>query len=448
MFEFMIVVFILGYAAIALEHPIKVNKSASALLLAVVLWVLFVIGGESILVNRGDFQEYLLKYPDGTFIDWLSHHALLEHLGEISEILFFLLGAMTIVELIDSHEGFRIITDKIKTTNKVKLLWIISAITFVLSAVLDNLTTSIVMVALLRKLIGDRKERWFYAGMVIIAANSGGAFSPIGDVTTIMLWIGGHVTTVNIIVKTVVPSIVSMVVPLALLSFSMKGEVAKPAHSAQEHGKEPTTPFERNLVFFLGVGSLLFVPVFKTITHLPPYTGILLGLSVLWIVTELLHKAKNDEDRPRVTVAGVLRRVDTPSVLFFLGILLAVSALQTVGHLDLLAKTLDKHVGNLYVINTIIGILSSIVDNVPLVAGAMGMYETTFVPDHYFWEMLAYCAGTGGSILIIGSAAGVAVMGMEKIDFIWYLKRISLWALIGYLSGAIVYWAMSVTLFH
>ncbi len=444
----MIFVFIIGYAAIALEHPLKVNKSATALFLAVAMWVLFVIGGEGILVSNVAFQEYLLKNPDGSFLDWLSHHALLEHLGEISEILFFLLGAMTIVELVDSHEGFRIITDKITTRNKVKLLWVISIITFFLSAVLDNLTTSIVMVALLRKLIGDRKERWFYAGMVIIAANSGGAFSPIGDVTTIMLWIGGHVTTVNIILKTFVPSVLSMVIPLALISISMKGEIQAMPVKEKEHKHDPTTAFERNLVFYLGVGSLLFVPIFKTITHLPPYIGILLGLSVLWIVTEILHKSKNEEFKSKVTVAHVLRKVDTPSVLFFLGILLAVSALQTVGHLDLLAQTLNKHVGNLYIINVIIGLLSAVVDNVPLVAGAMGMYQDTFVPDHYFWEMLAYCAGTGGSILIIGSAAGVAVMGMEKIDFIWYLKKISLWALIGYLAGSIAYWAMSIFIFH
>jgi len=448
MFTLMIFVFIIGYAAIALEHPLKVNKSATALFLAVAMWVLFVIGGEGILVSNVAFQEYLLKNPDGSFLDWLSHHALLEHLGEISEILFFLLGAMTIVELVDSHEGFRIITDKITTRNKVKLLWVISIITFFLSAVLDNLTTSIVMVALLRKLIGDRKERWFYAGMVIIAANSGGAFSPIGDVTTIMLWIGGHVTTVNIILKTFVPSVLSMVIPLALISISMKGEIQAMPVKEKEHKHDPTTAFERNLVFYLGVGSLLFVPIFKTITHLPPYIGILLGLSVLWIVTEILHKSKNEEFKSKVTVAHVLRKVDTPSVLFFLGILLAVSALQTVGHLDLLAQTLDKHVGNLYIINVIIGLLSAVVDNVPLVAGAMGMYQDTFVPDHYFWEMLAYCAGTGGSILIIGSAAGVAVMGMEKIDFIWYLKKISLWALIGYLAGSIAYWAMSIFIFH
>ncbi len=443
----MILVFILGYAAIALEHPLRVNKSATALLLAVTLWILFAVGGASSLVNTSGFQDYIVKNAAGNFPDWLSNHSLPEHLGEISGILFFLLGAMTIVELIDAHEGFRIITDKIKTTNKVKLLWVISIITFFLSAVLDNLTTAIVMVALLRKLVGDKKERWFFAGMVIVAANSGGAFSPIGDVTTIMLWIGGHVTTVNIILKTFLSSALSMVIPLTLISMTMKGHIRKPARVIADNGNT-TTPVERNVVFFLGIGSLLFVPIFKMLTNLPPYMGILLGLGILWIVTEIMHKSKNEAYRPMVTVAGVIRRIDTPSVLFFLGILLAVAALQSAGHLDLLAGVLDKHIGNLYLINVIIGLLSSVVDNVPLVAGAMGMYHDIFPPDHYFWEMLAYSAGTGGSILIIGSAAGVAVMGMEKIDFIWYLKKISLWALIGYLAGSITYWAMSVLVFH
>ena len=448
MFTLMIFAFIAGYLAIALEHPIRINKSATALFLAVTLWVILVIGGEQLLINTGTFHEYLLKNPGGSFTDWLSHHALLEQLGEISEILFFLLGAMTIVELVDSHEGFRIITDKIKTTNKVKLLWLIGTITFFLSSVLDNLTTAIVMVALLRKLIGDKKERWFYAGMVIIAANSGGAFSPIGDVTTIMLWIGGYITSVNIIIKTFVPSVLSMVIPLSLMSLAMRGRIQRMPEKTGEHTKDPTTQFERGVVFWLGIGSLLFVPVFKTLTHLPPYIGILLGLSLLWIVTEIMHKSKNDEYRSKRTVAGVLHRVDTSTILFFLGILLAVAALNTAGHLDLLAKALDKYVGNLYLINIIIGLLSSVVDNVPLVAGAMGMYQNTFATDHFFWEMLAYSAGTGGSILIIGSAAGVAVMGMEKIEFIWYLKKISLWALIGYLTGALAYWAMSVLIFN
>lgn len=422
MFTALTLVFILGYLFIVLEHPLKVNKSATAILLAVFMWVLVMaMQGDPLLTNR----------------------ELVDHLGSVAEILFFLLGAMTIVELVDSHEGFRIITQRIHTKNKVKLLWIISIITFLLSAVLDNLTTSIVMVALLRKLIADKKDRWFFGGMVIIAANSGGAFSPIGDVTTIMLWIGSYVTSLNIIVKTFLPSLVSMVIPLVILSFTMKGSVNRPSRSEKESVSDPTTSFERNLVFFTGVGSLLFVPVFKSLTHLPPYTGILLGLGVLWVMTEILHRSKNEEYKPKVTVAGVLRRVDTSTILFFLGILLAVSALESAGHLALLASSLEQHIGNLYAINTVIGLLSAIVDNVPLVAGAMGMYGNTFPTDHYFWEMLAYCAGTGGSILIIGSAAGVAVMGMEKMDFIWYLRKISFWALVGYLAGAIVYWGLN-----
>jgi len=439
MFYLMIFVFIVGYAAIALEHPLKVNKSATALMLGVLLWVLLMFGGQELLVNADAYKQYLTEVAGGTFADWLSHHALLEHLGEISEIIFFLLGAMTIVELVDSHEGFRIITDKIKTTKKVKLLWVTSIITFFMSAVLDNLTTSIVMVALLRKLIADKHDRWFYAGMVIVAANAGGAWSPIGDVTTIMLWIGGHVTTVNIILKTFLPSAVSMLVPLAILSFTMKGTVRRPAEENTSGHYHETTAFERNFLFAMGIGSLLFVPVFKTVTHLPPFLGMLWGLGLLWLTTELLHKTKNDEDKSHLTIVGVLRKVDVPSILFFLGILTAVAALQVAGHLTLMSTVMNEKIGNLYVINLIIGLLSSIVDNVPLVAGAMGMYATAFPTDHYFWEFLAYCAGTGGSILIIGSAAGVAVMGMEKIDFIWYLKKISLLALVGYFAGGLVY---------
>jgi Na+/H+ antiporter NhaD/arsenite permease-like protein len=346
------------------------------------------------------------------------------------------------VELIDAHDGFRIITDKITTTNKVRLLWVLSLITFVLSAVLDNLTTAIVMVTLLRKLAGDKQERWFFAGMIIIAANSGGAFSPIGDVTTIMLWMGGYVTSLNIILETIIPSLISMLVPLTILSFALKGNI-KQLVKVSHDTENSTTPLERNLVFFLGVGLLLFIPVFKTLTNLPPYMGILFALGILWVVTEVMHKSKNDAYRPMVTVAGVLRRVDTSTIMFFLGILLAVGALDSAGHLKSLAEALNRHVGNLYVINILIGLLSSVVDNVPLVAGAMGMYHNAFPTDHYFWEMLAYCAGTGGSILIIGSAAGVAVMGIEKIDFIWYLRKISLLALIGYLTGALAYWALN-----
>ncbi len=439
MFYLMIVIFILGYTAIALEHPIKVNKSASALILGVVLWVGLIIAGENILVENLEFKHYLESVVGGSFTDWIVHVMLLEHLGEISEILFFLLGAMTIVELVDSYQGFRIITDKIKTTKRVKLLWVLSVLTFFMSAALDNLTTSIVMVALLRKLVADKKDRWFFAGMVIVAANAGGAWSPIGDITTIMLWIGGQVTTGNIIVMTFLPSLVSMLVPLAILSFTLKGNVKRPVMEAN-NGDEPEVPkIQRNAIFFIGVCGLLFVPVFKSLTHLPPYLGMLFSLGVLWTVTEILHTRRLEDhiNSKKLTVVGVLQKVDVPSVLFFLGILLAVSALATAGHLTLLADTLREGIGNLYIINMIIGVLSAIVDNVPLVAGAMGMYN--FPPDHYFWMFLAYCAGTGGSILIIGSAAGVAVMGMEKIDFIWYMKKISLIALVGYLAGAGMY---------
>jgi len=449
MFFLMIAIFVLGYVAIALEHPIKVNKSATALILGVVLWVALVIGGESILVDTSSLKHYLEGTMGTSFIDWLVHYKLIHYLGEISEIIFFLLGAMTIVELVDSFQGFRIITDKIKTLKRSKLIWIISILTFFMSAALDNLTTSIVMVALLRKLIDDKTDRWFFAGMVIVAANSGGAWSPIGDVTTIMLWIAGNVTTVNIMIMTFLPSLVSMLVPLAILSFTMKGNIKRPVISDDDKG-DLVPVSQRNAIFFIGVGGLLFVPIFKTFTHLPPYLGMIFSLGVLWTITEILHARRNDNSEHLVnnlTIGGVLRKVDVPSVLFFLGILLAVSALATAGHLALLATTLDLHIGNLYIINMIIGLLSAIVDNVPLVAGAMQMYN--FAPDHYFWEFLAYCAGTGGSILIIGSAAGVAVMGMEKIDFIWYMKRISLLALAGYLAGAGTYYLQEESgLFH
>lgn len=437
-FTLMIIIFILGYAFIALEHPLKINKSASALLLAAIIWSVFALMGPG-----------------------FEHHALVSHLGETSEILFFLLGAMTIVEIVDRHEGFRIITDKITTKNKRKLLWVISILTFFMSAVLDNLTTSIVMVALLRKLIDDKHERWFFAGMVILAANSGGAWSPIGDVTTIMLWIKGNVTAAKIIMETFIPSLVSMIVPLTAITFMMKGEVKRPELCEADDSCPSISKKQSNIIFFLGVGSLLFVPVFKTITHLPPYLGILFGLGLMWVVTEIMHVA-NKDNYSKLNVGAVLQKVDTPSVLFFLGILMAVAALQTAGHLDLLSKTLDK-IGDIYIINLIIGVLSSIVDNVPLVAAAMGMYPVAtpemlaassdpnlyhFVQDGAFWEFLAYCAGTGGSILIIGSAAGVAVMGMEKIDFIWYLKKISIWALIGYLAGGGVFILISKFILH
>ena len=420
----MIIVFVLGYMAIALEHSIKVDKAASALIIGGLGWALYAFSG----VDAHHINEHL------------SHH-----LVDIAEILFFLLGAMTIVELIDAHEGFSIITDKITTNKRVALLWILSIITFFFSAALDNLTTAIVMAALLTKLIKDKEDLWMFAGMVILSANAGGAWSPIGDVTTIMLWIGGQVTAANIITSVFLPSVVCAIVPLIYLTFRLKGDITRPVNvESKEHYTDPTTPFERNLIFYMGVAGLLFVPVFKTVTHLPPYVGILLSLGVLWLVTEILHRSKNHEQKSALSVIGVLKKVDVPTIFFFLGILLAVASLQSAGQLDIVATFLDKTFnGDIYIINMIIGLLSSIVDNVPLVAGAMGMYEIApmgdFAVDGKFWEFLAYCAGTGGSVLIIGSAAGVAVMGILKIDFIWYMKNISLLALMGYLAGAATY---------
>ncbi|GHV58155.1 sodium:proton antiporter [Bacteroidia bacterium] len=441
MFTLMIVVFIIGYVCIALEHPLHINKTATALLLSTLMWVLFILGNPASFPAYTEFQEYLLHNPDATFSSWITQVPLIEHLGGVSEILFFLLGAMTIVEIVDTHGGFRIITDKIHTTKKTNLLWIISILTFFMSAVLDNLTTSIVMIALLRKLIGNPKDRWLFAGIVILAANAGGAFSPIGDVTTIMLWIAGNISAVKIMYMTFLASATSILIPVLILSFRMKGNVTRPERT-DRHDEEFQLPDnERNVVFFLGVGALLFVPVFKSITHLPPYLGMLGGLSILWIVTEFMHKKKPENHSHYLSISRIISRIDTPSILFFLGILMAVNALQTCGQLAMLSSSLDtmplEEPNKYYLISIFIGVFSSVIDNVPLVAGAMGMYN--FPMDHYFWESLAYTAGTGGSILIIGSAAGVAVMGMEKIDFIWYLKKISWLALLGYLGGCIVY---------
>ena len=468
MYILMVVIFVLGYTAIALEHPIKVNKSASALLTAVLIWIVYIIGSADILPARETFLEFINENAEIShmtkahqYFHFISKHELIHHLGEISEILFFLFGAMTIVEIIDTHEGFRIITDKIKTTNKVKLLWILSFLTFFMSAALDNLTTTIVMVALLRKLVSNKQDRWIFASMIVLAANAGGAWSPIGDVTTIMLWVGGQITAAKVIANVIIPSLVTATIPLIITSFLHKGNVTRPEIVMETDTHLEATPFERNFVCFFGVCSLLLVPVFKTVTHLPPYLGILLGLGNLWIVTEIMHRNAIIEKRNKLTVINVLKKVDTPTIFFFLGILLAVAGLQSAGHLRVAAEFLDEELHNIYLIDLVIGIFSSIVDNVPLVASAMGMYPVHtygfinvmadpaaqeyaryFVQDGHFWEFLAYCAGTGGSILIIGSAAGVAAMGMEKIDFIWYMKKISLLALIGYLAGAGVYYLM------
>jgi Na+/H+ antiporter NhaD/arsenite permease-like protein len=432
MYIAILVVFVLGYVFIALEHTLKIDKAAIALLTGTVCWALFITGGGDLVTTAG-----------GHGATEIINEGLKEHLADIAEILFFLLGAMTIVELIDAHEGFTVITDRIKTTNRVKLVWILSLLTFFLSAALDNLTTAIVMGALLRKIMAKKEDLWLFAGILIIAANAGGAWSPIGDVTTIMLWIGGQVTAMNIITETFLPSLVCLLVPLAIVSFRMKGNITNPKKNADQD--EPKiSKSEKLTVFAVGIACLLFVPVFKTVTHLPPFMGILFGLGIIWTLTELMHREKNQDSKQSLTIAGVIRKIDTPSILFFLGILIAVGSLQTAGHLTDTAVFLDNNLNNVYAVNAAIGVLSSIVDNVPLVAGAMGMYSLeTYPTDHIFWELLAYCAGTGGSILIIGSAAGVAIMGILKIDFMWYVKNISLLAFTGYVAGIVTYMALN-----
>lgn len=410
------ILFVIGYLAIAFEHPLHINKTATALITGVLCWTLYALSGTT-------DPHHLLEQ--------LGHH-----LESVSEILFFLLGAMTIVELVDAHHGFNIITDRINTRNSVVLMWIVAFVAFFLSAALDNLTTAIVMVSLLRKLLPKGQKRLLMASVVIIAANAGGAWSPIGDVTTTMLWIGGQISASHIITGIFIPSLVSLLIPLGIFSYQLRKDKDLPAipHSSHE------TPDGSKIMFFLGIGTLLFVPIFKTVTHLPPYMGVLLGLSVVWIASELIHKDKDEEAKKPFSAGYALSKIDSSSVLFFLGILMAIGSLESLGMLGTLAQWMDQKIGNMEIIVTTIGIASSIIDNVPLVAASMGMYSLDLYPmDHKLWEMMAFCAGTGGSILIIGSAAGVAVMGMEKINFIWYLKSISLVTLIGYLAGTVTY---------
>lgn len=408
-----IIVFILGYLAITLEHPLKINKTATALVTGVLVWTLYAI-------STGDASD-------------LGHH-----LASTSEILFFLLGAMTLVELVDAHQGFYFVSRLIKTQNVVKLLWIVGVVTFFMSAVLDNLTSSIVMVTLLRKLISNKETRKYFVGMIVIAANAGGAWSPIGDVTTTMLWIGGQISASGIISSLFLPSLVALIVPLVVASFSIKSH----AIGKQASVNELTQAEQRDgkIMLFAGAGSLIGVPVFKTLTHLPPYMGILLALGLVWILSEVIHSEKDAEAKKHLSVGYALTKIDTSSILFFLGILLAIGGLESFGYLHALSDHLATSLGNQNLIVTIIGLASAVVDNVPLVAATMGMYTLTDFPmDHVMWEYLAFCAGTGGSILIIGSAAGVAVMGMEKIEFGWYLKKIGFLALLGYFAGAGLY---------
>lgn len=430
---FIIVAFVAGYLCIALESLTKINKAAIALLMCVVCWTL-------LMVSPGAY------YPD-VASDGVLHHiseVIEHHLGDAAGTLFFLMGAMTIVEIVDSNGGFNFVRDIMKTRSKRKLLWRVAIATFFLSAILDNLTTSIVMIMVLRKLVQSREERLIYAALIIISANSGGAFSPIGDVTTIMLWIKGVITTQGILTEIFIPSLVSMLVPAFILQYSLSGKFDKEQNLVTAEVSQ-FTKVQRNIIFWLGVGGLVFVPIFKSITHLPPFMGILLVLGVLWTVTEIFHHNTSEDDTMAKRVSDLLSRIDLSTIMFFLGILMAVAVLQEIGVLTALGSGLnDVFAGNYYVINGIIGVLSSIVDNVPLVAGCMGMYPVAetgaMAVDGIFWQLLAYCAGVGGSMLIIGSAAGVVVMGLEKITFGWYLKRITWIAFVGYLAGIVTYW--------
>ena len=442
-----ILAFVIGYLFIAIESVTKINKAAIALLMFVVCWTIFMIDPASLVPALASVDHSQMANAVSKIIE--------EHLGETGTTLFFLMGAMTIVELVDQNGGFNFVKDTLKTKSKRSLLWRIAIMTFILSAILDNLTTSIVMIMILRKLVKERKDRVIYASLVIIAANSGGAFSPIGDVTTIMLWNKGVITAAGVITEVLIPSIVSMVIPAYVLSLSLKGELVVPeAKKAANAEEDYLTASQRKLIFFLGVGGLIFVPIFKTITHLPPFVGILLVLGILWTVTESMyrHLEHDDSDGMQKRVNRMLTRIDMSTILFFLGILMAVGALQTIGALAQLGEGLNVWFdGNHYLVTGIIGVLSSIVDNVPLVAGCMGMYPVQAVGDMavdgIFWQLLAYCAGVGGSMLIIGSAAGVVVMGLEKITFGWYMKHISWVAFLGYIAGIVSYWALRTFVF-
>ena len=423
----LVIIFVLAYACIALEHPLKVNKTASALIGAGLLWTIYaMLGGDHHVISEN----------------------LRESLASTAQIVFFLMGAMTIVEVVDAHNGFRVITSRIKTTRITSLLWLVGFVTFFLSAILDNLTTTIVMISLIKKLLDRHDDRLFFAGIIVIAANAGGAWSPIGDVTTTMLWIGGQITSLAIIKGVFLPSLACLVVPLIFLNFTLRGKNVVSPPDSDNSSDVTTTSFEQNLMFFMGIGCLVAVPIFKAVTHLPPFMGILFGLGILWLAGELLHRNKEDEYKDHLTLVAALKHIDMSSIVFFIGILLAVATLEHTHILTALATWLNETIGRQDVIVTLIGLLSAIVDNVPLVAASMGMYDmATYPTDSFLWEFMAYCAGTGGSILIIGSAAGVAAMGLEKIHFFWYAKKIGGLAALGYFSGIFVY-IMQSKLFH
>jgi Na+/H+ antiporter NhaD/arsenite permease-like protein len=439
----LIVAFCIGYLLIIFEHQLHINKAASAILAGVVCWSIYAIGHEQ-LVPEKPFQEWLAHHPveDGGLsakLHFITEGQLLHTVAEIAGIVFFLLGAMTIVELVDAHEGFSIVTSKIRVRRKSSLLWIVGFVTFFLSSILDNLTTTIVMVSLLRKLIYDPKDRLLFVGLVVIAANAGGAWTVIGDVTTTMLWIKGKIDAQAVMVNLFLPSLVCLLVPVAIASFGLKGDLEPMVDNKESEHELSIETWHKVLFLILGVGGLISVPIFKAITHLPPFVGMMGALGVLWIVSELVGHTMDERTRSSTGVLAVLKRVDTSSLLFFLGILLAVGSLGSSGVLQSLAEWLQGLVGNQQIIAFIIGLVSAVVDNVPLVAAGIDMYRESSPPNDPFWMLLAYCAGTGGSCLIIGSAAGVAAMGLEKIDFVWYAKKIAPLAFAGYLAGALVY---------
>ncbi len=456
MFTAIAIIFILGYLMIILENNIGIDKAPSALLTATCIWVLLIVGADTLFAQQ--LTEHIKVMPSAIDLTVGQDYVLFqlkELLAEAGEVLFFIMSAMTMVKLIEAHDGFKVITDNITTRSKVKLLWIICIVTFVLSAIISNLATTIVMIALLRKLIANKELRWTFVGMVVISANAGGAWSPIGDVTTTMLWIGHQITAQGIITSVFLPSLVCMLAPLVVLSFTLKGNLTEEGVQIVEENHIVLPAYERNGVLFLGLSLLISVPIFQTITHLPPYMGMIAGLSILWTVTEIMHGEKEYENRHPLTVLSVMRKIDMTTTLFSFGILMAVGGLAIAGHLNIIASFLNNTLKNIYLINLGIGLLSSLVDNIPLVASAIKMYPLAtpemiatsnnptwlkeFVTDGNFWQFLAYCTGTGGSCILIGSSTGVLAVSMEKINFMWYMRKISLLALLGYLSGAGVY---------
>ena len=470
MVSLMVIAFVVGYVCIAVEHDIGINKAATAILLGMTLWILYMFSGSGVIIgeNLENFEHFLAENPEFSALSrakqavkFVANYQIVDYLGDYTQIILYLMGAMTIVELIDVHGGFSVITDRITTSNKRRLLWILAFMTFFMSAVLDNLTTAIVMTMLLRKLVGDKRERWLFASIIIIAANSGGAWTPTGDVTTIMLWIAENVTTAPLLRDLFLPALASMLVPLAIVSKMLdSGAAQKPEPAAKKSPREPMSLRERTAILVVGISSFVCVPIFKALTGLPPFAGVLLALGLIWILVEIIYNGKkNIAPAEQLRIQNIIGRIDITTILFFIGILMAVAALQSAGVLKTVSEFLDKNVSNAYIINTIIGMLSAIVDNVPLVAGAMGAYSipaadalanaknaaylANFAQDGIFWQTLAYCAGVGGSMLIIGSAAGVIVMGLEKITFMWYAKNISFLAFLGYISGILVYAAQN-----